>query len=99
MSSARINAVYRLTSPSGKSYIGITGQEVQERWRQHVVKAIRGFHLRHPLYCAIRKYGADSFIVEELQNRLTRAEALSLEVTLIAAERPRYNLSPGGEHD
>ncbi len=90
-------SVYKLTSPSGRSYVGYTSQAVSERWRQHVNRARSG--ARHPLCAAIRKYGADSFIVETLVEYDTRGAALLAEVEAIAELTGAYNLSSGGEDD
>lgn len=92
--------VYKLTSPSGKCYIGFTGQAVKDRWRQHIHRSDTGY--KHPLYSAMRKYGAESFTVETLGEYETAEEALQAEIDDIAALGGRkysYNLSPGGEND
>lgn len=89
--------IYKLTSPSGRAYVGFTGQTVAERWRQHIVRALRG--AVHPLCSAIRKYGAENFTVETVAVFTTAEAALAAEVEHIAALERRYNLSPGGEHD
>jgi len=89
--------IYRLTSPSGKTYIGYTGVSVKERFRQHVVKALNG--MKHPLSSALRKYGADAFKVDTLSEHMTQAEAFLAEIEQIAAHPKGYNLSPGGDGD
>ena len=54
--------LYKATSPSGKSYIGITSKSVPERWKQHAYAASRG---RRGLLCsAIRKYGPEAFTLK-----------------------------------
>lgn len=90
-------SIYKLTSPSGRSYVGFTGQTVEERWRQHVGRAARG--AKHPLCAAIRKYGRDAFIVETLAVYADLDEALHAEVAAIAELIDAYNLSPGGGFD
>jgi predicted GIY-YIG superfamily endonuclease len=94
---AQIFSIYRLTSPSGRTYVGYTGQPVKERVRQHVVKALNG--MKHPLSAAIRKYGFDSFVVEVLSTHETSEEAFAEEIRQIAAHPKGYNLSPGGDGD
>ena len=89
--------VYKLTSPSGRAYVGFTGQTVAERWRQHVTRALRG--AQHPLCAAIRKYGAENFTVETVAVFTTAEAALAAEVEHIAALERKYNISPGGERD
>jgi len=89
--------IYRLTAPSGRAYVGVTGQAVQTRWRQHVRRAATG--AKHPLCAAIRKYGAEAFSVETLSEHGDRDVALRAEIAAIAGLTNGYNLSPGGEHD
>lgn len=89
--------VYKLTSPSGRAYVGYTGQTVAERWRQHVTRARRG--AQHPLCSAIRKYGAENFTVETVAAFADQDSALASEAEHIAALERKYNLSPGGERD
>lgn len=92
--------IYRITSPSGRFYIGLTSQDVNVRWGQHKRRA--KFEKRnHPFYNAIRKYGSDAFIVEAIDHAKTKAEAQQLEVSWIAKYPIEllYNVSPGGEAD
>jgi hypothetical protein len=90
-------SIYKLTSPSGRSYVGFTGQAVKERWRQHVARA--GTGARHPLCAAIRKYGPDAFAVETLAVYGDKDIALRAEVDAVSELVGAYNLSPGGDYD
>lgn len=89
--------IYRLESPSGRAYVGLTSQPLKERWRQHVKRASTG--KSHPLLQAIRKYGADTFKVYLLACTTGLVNAKLIEITCIAYEKNPYNLSPGGEYD
>lgn len=89
--------IYKLTAPSGRAYVGFTGQAVKERWRQHVGRAQRG--AKHPLAAAIRKYGSEAFAVETLAEYAELDVALRAEVVAIAALTAAYNISPGGDFD
>lgn len=89
--------IYRLTSPSGRTYVGYTGTSVEERWRQHVKRAKKVSH--HPLCAAIRKYGSDTFTVETLSEHGDLDEVLLAEQVAISAEPNAYNISAGGERD
>ncbi|PWC92936.1 GIY-YIG nuclease family protein [Azospirillum sp. TSO5] len=51
---------------NGKRYIGITYIPLEKRWKQHLYEAF-GLESQRALYCAIRKYGAESFTVELLE--------------------------------
>lgn len=93
-------SIYRITSPSGKYYIGLTKQTVSARWSQHKRRALHGDY-NHPFYNAIRKYGATCFIIETIDCAETKKEAQEKERAWIAfspADR-LYNVSPGGEAD
>lgn len=49
---------------NGKMYIGQTVQLLDNRWRRHVLSTQRGSD--HKFHRAIRKYGEENFIVEEV---------------------------------
>ena len=82
---------------NGKKYIGITSQEVYERWGNGKCYKTTS-HFRN----AIDKYGWDMFRHEILYTDLTYEEACQKEVELIAKyqttdRRYGYNNSVGGE--
>jgi group I intron endonuclease len=91
--------VYCHTSPSGKRYVGYSKHGMAERWRQHVEAASAGGG--YLLHRAIRKYGADSFRHELLEQSDTEAGAKSAERRWIAwrgSMAPAgYNATAGGE--
>lgn len=90
---------YKLTSPSGKSYHGITCGSVKNRITRHCRDANKGSDLL--LHKAIRKYGIDNFKVEVLSETTNRSELARLEVEGIAKDntfKPNgYNLTRGGD--
>jgi len=59
--------IYKLTSPSGKSYIGQTVYTLEKRFKQHV-KTANGGRVDGcmALNNAIRKYGGENFIKKEM---------------------------------
>ena len=93
-------SIYRLTSPSGKCYVGQTKMAVSARWQKHRRRAETETR-NHPLYNALRKYGSQSFTVETIDTAETKGEAYRKERYHIAQipEGLSYNLSPGGEMD
>jgi group I intron endonuclease len=93
-------SIYKIISPSGKFYIGLTKSKVSERWRQHKKKAAKA-ESNHPFYNAIRKYGSKSFDVQVLDFASNEKQAQQLEKKYIAEANQEllYNLSPGGESD
>lgn len=94
-------SVYKIISPSGRYYIGITKTKVRERWLSHIKRgrkrALEG--KKHPFYDAITKYGADNMVVETLLSGLTLEEANAQEIRLIAVGGvATYNVAPGGSN-
>ncbi|MCK9326930.1 MAG: GIY-YIG nuclease family protein [Bacteroidales bacterium] len=97
---AREYSIYRITSPSGKYYIGLTSMDLRERWRKHQHRAFKEAR-NHPFYNAIRKYGPEAFTVEIIDKAYGKQDAQQKERKQIAAA-PKdrlYNISPGGEAD
>lgn len=88
--------VYKHTSPSGKIYIGITGNSVERRWQQ-------GKNYKTSTYFnnAINKYGWENIKHEVLFTSLTREQAENKEIELIKkykSNNPKYgyNIENGG---
>lgn len=95
--------IYKITSPSGKFYVGLTRMTVKARWGAHCSVALRGAK-RSPFYSAIRKYGKDAFILSALETVPDLASANAAEIKWIAVLNATdrnigYNYSPGGGHD
>jgi group I intron endonuclease len=88
--------LYRLTSPSGRRYYGIT-KDWRERFAEHAASAKSGSTL---LAKAIRKYGWGAFTVEVLGNG-SREIVKQLERSAIAVDNTMaphgYNLTAGGD--
>lgn len=95
--------IYKVTSPSGKAYIGITSQTVDRRWKKHVSTAFgpdpegRGCPA---LARAIQKYGKESFKVQTLLiadwDYLCMMEPKA--IVLYGTKAPNgYNLTDGGD--
>lgn len=88
--------VYKHTTPNGKVYIGLTGQEPESRWRGG------GGYYKQIFGRVINKYGWDNIKNEILHDDLTHEEACILEVEEIAKHKSTnsrygYNLTSGGE--
>ena len=88
--------VYKHTNlVNGKVYIGITGRKPEERWKN-------GYRQNKYFTSAINKYGWGGFSHEILFNGLTKDEAASKEIELIALydstnREKGYNISTGGD--
>ena len=91
---------YQITNlVTGKVYVGLTTQSLSERWRKHCVSSKKS---EAPLYRAIRKYGIENFIIEEIACALGDLNSLKeLEKDLIAQNdciAPKgYNATKGGD--
>lgn len=90
-------SVYKLTSPSGRAYVGYTGQGLAARWGQHVRRS--RLNVKHPLSAAIRKHGPENFTVELLFETQDYESAIKKEAECIAVLLKGYNISPGGSCD
>lgn len=87
--------VYRLTSPSGRQYVGQTRLSLKRRLSQHTAHAKAA---RTPIQRAVLKYGIEAFQVEALAHARTQEVLNCLEKAAIAAlPADRYNLEAGGE--
>ena len=90
--------VYKHTCPSGKVYIGITAQVVENRWLNG-----KGY-IKCPLFFnAIKKYGWENIKHEILKVGLCKEDAEREEIRLIAKYQSNdrkygYNIANGGNH-
>lgn len=88
--------VYKHTTPCGKIYIGITSQEPNKRWNGGSGYLNNDYFMK-----AISKYGWSNIKHEILFQGLTKAEAESKEIELIAFYKSDkrqfgYNIQHGG---
>lgn len=95
-----MGCLYKLTSPSGKSYVGISKYGLDKRWAKHVEHAL-GKRSNGYLYAALRKYGVDGFSKEVLAQNDDWASLCAMEIHAIREHGTRwpggYNLTDGGE--
>jgi hypothetical protein len=94
------SGLYRITNlVNGKCYIGITKTSPQKRFAAHLTSARRGANTA--LHRAIRKYGEESFKLEQMVICEAGQYLKDLEVKAIAAYGTRspngYNLTAGGD--
>ena len=92
----RTYTVYRHISPTGKSYIGITKQNIERRFQNG-----NGYNTQPAFYRAIKKYGWNNFSHEILKTNLTEKEASEKEQYYIKevykSLAPKgYNTAEGG---
>lgn len=95
-----MGCVYKLTSPSGKSYIGATKKTAELRFSKHKEHAL-GKRNAGALYSALRKYGPDTFKLEVLITSDNWEHLLRLERDFIRVHNTRpphgYNVAEGGQ--
>ena len=63
--------IYKVTNKiNGNIYIGQTRQPINTRWLNHCYSAETSSHKDYscPLHNAIRKYGRDNFLIEEIED-------------------------------
>jgi group I intron endonuclease len=94
--------IYKVTSPSGKVYIGLTCQTLRARRSGHFRRAREVLPGTHYFCDAIRKYG-DDLIWEVLERGEGEEWAAEREKFFIAqfescGRSKGYNLTPGGEY-
>lgn len=86
---------------NGKYYVGKTTKPLAQRWSQHKYSAKNG-SMTH-LHCAIRKDGADKFVISPIMSTLITEEQLNEQeqflISLFKASDPKYgyNLTSGGD--
>jgi hypothetical protein len=88
-----------MTSPAGKSYIGITTGTLINRMQRHRVSANTGSP--YAIHCAIRKYGFKAFVIEVLNEEVDLNKLNALEGEAIVEHKTLYpngyNLTTGGD--
>lgn len=91
--------LYCITSPSGKSYVGITRGTAENRFNQHARNAKRG--IKNPLYNSFRKYGKDNMHLQVLNYADNWSELCALEnvaIIMLGTKAPKgMNSTFGGE--
>ena len=90
-------SIYKITSPSGKVYIG-QSKNVQRRLKDY--RCANSIVRQNIIYNSIMKYGFDKHIVEILYKELTPEEANSIEIQEITKFKSlgiSMNVSEGGQ--
>lgn len=85
---------------NSKKYIGKTTSNIKERFRQHCCDAFKERCEKRPLYDAMRKYGIENFIIQELEtvddNILSEREIYWIK-ELNTYGSNGYNATKGGD--
>jgi group I intron endonuclease len=84
---------------NGKRYVGITGQSLPRRIKDHRLAAKNGSPTA--FHCAIRKYGFENFSFEHVASARSRSDLREAERQIIVQEGTSvphgYNMTPGGD--
>ena len=88
--------IYKHTSPSGKSYIGLTSKKPEVRWQNGT-----GYDPETQIRQAIYKYGWDAFSHEILESDITSLEEANARekywIQFYDSFRHGYNMTEGGD--
>ena len=91
--------------PTGKWYFGQTVQSLDNRWKRHILSVQRGSD--HKFHRAIRKYGEENFLVEEVltvsapTKEILKKKLDYVEMRLIKRFNTKidgYNSTDGGDY-
>jgi len=89
--------VYKITNKlNGDCYVGKTTTTVQKRFYKHQYNALK-LNFETHLYRAIRSYGIENFLIEEVDTASTIDELNRKEINLIQKISPNYNMTRGGD--
>ena len=93
--------IYKITNTvNGKIYVGKTEETVERRFYEHKLSVKTG-KKQSKLYSAMKHYGVDNFIVEEIDSASDSEELCKKEIAWIKKLNSRdsnvgYNVSEGG---
>lgn len=87
------NIIYKITNKvNQKIYIGKTTKSAEERFQKHIYNSKGG---KTHLYRAMRKYGVENFIIEEIEQCDSNID--DRECYWISKLNPHYNMTKGGD--
>lgn len=92
--------IYKITNLiNGKLYIGKTLDTIEKRWKDHKKDYTRPRCEKRPLYDAMNKYGAENFLIEEVEEcsekELSEREKYWIE--FYHSFHDGYNATTGGD--
>lgn len=94
--------IYIITNNSNKKkYVGLTLKTIKKRWKEHCWWAFnKPKKDKRILSCALRKYGIESFSIDEIDSAVTLHEANQKEkewITKLKTFGSGYNMTEGGD--
>jgi group I intron endonuclease len=91
----KYGVIYKITNiTNGNIYIGQTITSLKSRWASHISSA--KCNKLWVICAAIRKYGKDSFTIEEVAGAGDKDALNALEILFISNLNPQYNMCAGG---
>ena len=98
----KTGVIYMAVGPTGKKYVGQTTWTCERRWKAHVNEAMANARAGcRALNRAIRKHGAESFVVTVLESGIALEHLDAREIHHIAEQKSfgkgGYNMTSGGE--
>lgn len=102
MPKGKTGVIYMAVGPTGKKYVGQTTWTCEKRWKAHVNEAMANARAGcRALNRAIRKHGAESFVVTVLESGIALENLDAREIHHIAEQKSfgkgGYNMTSGGE--
>lgn len=100
MAKVPIGSIYLITNKiNGKQYVGQTTYPIEFRWKGHVRDIKRS---DSPICNAIKKYGPENFVIEEMYKAYSLKKLNDMEsfyITICGTLKPNgYNLKSGGNN-
>lgn len=96
-----MGTIYRIYNTiTCKNYIGVTKQDVQERWAQHRRQLQHNEHVNVKLQSSWNKHGEQNFFFEVLETDVPLTDLYHKEINYIAqfdSYNNGYNLTRGGD--
>ena len=92
--------IYKITNQiNGKMYIGKTEDTIEKRFKTHCKEYKRARNEKRPLYDAMKKYGVENFIVEEVEkvDNALLGEREQYWISYYDTYHNGYNATKGGD--
>lgn len=99
-----MGTIYKITNLiNQKIYIGKTIRDPRIRWQEHLQYSHQNSRYNTPLYQAIRKYGAENFMFEVIEENIDNEKLLNekeknyIEIYHSTSHDKGYNIALGGD--
>lgn len=90
--------IYKITNiKNNKIYIGKTNRTIEERFKEHCKDYKKRDYEKRPLYAAMRKYGAENFSIELVEETDNPEEREKYWIEHYGSFKNGYNATLGGD--